>query len=90
MTKKELIKKVALETECTQKDVTAIVEAVLAGITAALADGDEVALPGFGKFLIKDVPAKNVRNPRTGASIMAAAYKKVSFRVYDALKKAVQ
>lgn len=90
MTKKELVKTIATETECTQKDIARIVDATLEAITKGLIADGEVNFAGFGKFVKKDVAAKNVRNPRTNEVIVAPAYKKVTFKPYDALKKAVQ
>jgi len=41
--------------------------------------GEEVSLPGFGKFKVADRPAREGRNPATGATLTIAASKKVSF-----------
>jgi DNA-binding protein HU-beta len=63
-----------------------IVEDVLKAITGAAAKGDEVSLPGFGKFKIQDRPARTGRNPATGAAIKIAASKKVMFSPAKAFK----
>ena len=52
-----------------QRDVENIVNAVLNGITAALARGDRVELRGFGAFSVKHRAARTGRNPRTGADV---------------------
>ncbi|MGI4801709.1 MAG: HU family DNA-binding protein [Janthinobacterium lividum] len=39
------------------------VEAVFAGITEAAKAGNEVSPPRFGKFKVKDSPARQDRNP---------------------------
>ena len=65
------------------------VEAALAGIVAAARKGDEVSLAGFGKFKVKDSPARQGRNPATGQPIDIAASRKLGFsaakQVRDAL-----
>ena len=65
------------------------VEAVLAGIVDAAKKGEEVNLPGFGKFKVKDSPARQGRNPGTGETIEIAASRKLGFtpakKVKDAL-----
>jgi DNA-binding protein HU-beta len=67
----------------------AIVEGVIAAITAAALAGNETALPGFGKFKIKDTPEREARNPSTGAAIKVAASKKLVFTPAKALKDAL-
>ena len=41
----------------TKADAKKIVDGVFAAIAEAAAKGDEVSIPGFGKFKVKDVPA---------------------------------
>lgn len=48
--------------------------------------GDEVTLPDFGKFKVKDAPAREGRNPATGATITIAASRKLTFTPAKALK----
>src|SRR3984957_15601536 len=55
------------------------VEAVFAGIVDAAKKGEEVNLPGFGKFKVKDSPARQGRNPATGETIEIAASRKLGF-----------
>ena len=51
--------------------------------------GEEVSIPGFGKFKVQNKPARTGRNPSTGATIQIAASKKVSFQAAKALKDAL-
>ncbi|MEM1377946.1 MAG: integration host factor subunit beta [Pseudomonadota bacterium] len=51
------------------RDVENIVNAVLEEITGAMADGNRVELRGFGAFSIKERPAREGRNPRTGDKV---------------------
>lgn len=52
-----------------QRDVENIVNAVLDEITQTLAAGDRVELRGFGAFSVKNRPAREGRNPRTGEMV---------------------
>ena len=52
-----------------QRDVENIVNAILGEITTALSRGDRVELRGFGAFSVKKRPAREGRNPRTGARV---------------------
>lgn len=67
-------------------DAKKLVDAVFAAIADAAAKGDEVSLPGFGKFKVKDSPAREGRNPSTGATITIAASKKLGFTPAKAIK----
>jgi DNA-binding protein HU-beta len=42
-------------------------------IVDAVAAGEEVSINGFGKFKVKESPAREGRNPSTGATIQIAA-----------------
>jgi integration host factor subunit beta len=52
-----------------QRDVENIVNAVLDEITDTLATGNRVELRGFGAFSVKNRPAREGRNPRTGEMV---------------------
>ena len=90
MTKKELVRAVAAETNCTIKDITRIVEVLQEKAVKAIAEEGELNIKDFGKFVVKEVPARIYSNPRTGEAIPVAASKKPAFRPAAALKKAVQ
>lgn len=48
--------------------------------------GKKISLNGFGKFKVKDSPAREGRNPATGATIQIAASKKLTFSPAKAIK----
>lgn len=79
-----------------KKQATMVVEALFDTVVKALGHGEDVTLPGFGKFYVRRVPAKparQVRNPATGAMIMAGpkpAMNKPKFRAGKLLKEAVK
>ncbi len=89
MNKTELINVVAAEASVSKKDAEAVIGATLNAITEALKSGDKVQLLGFGTFEVKDVAAREGRNPKTGETIEIAACKKPSFSASKALKDAV-
>jgi DNA-binding protein HU-beta len=62
-----------------QKDAKPFVDNIIQNIGDALIRGEEVSLTGFGKFKIKDQPARQGRNPATGETIQIAASKKAVF-----------
>ncbi len=79
----------AQDDKLTKTQAKAIVDALLGAIRDAAVRGEEVSLPGFGKFKVQAKPARTGRNPTTGAAIEIAASKKVAFQPAKALKDAV-
>jgi DNA-binding protein HU-beta len=59
---------------------------VFATIADAAAKGEEISLNGFGKFKVKATPAREGRNPATGAAMQIAASKKLAFAPAKAVK----
>ncbi|WP_294801590.1 HU family DNA-binding protein [uncultured Gemmiger sp.] len=90
MTKVELISAVAADANLTKKDAEAAVSSALNAITNALKSGDKVTLVGFGTFEVRERPARNGRNPQTGAEITIPASKLPAFKAGKALKDSVQ
>lgn len=89
MTKKDLVTKVSTEANVDKKVCEAVINGVLDAITEALKEGDKVSLIGFGNFEVKEVAARDGRNPLTGEAIKIEASKKPSFSASKALKDAV-
>ena len=88
--KQDLVKIVAEKTGETQKRTAEIVGKLFETIQEILAEGGDVALPGFGKFTVRDTAARTGRNPQTGEALEIAASKKVAFKAGKALKDAVR
>ncbi len=89
MNKQELIDAVATEIDQPKTQAQEAIEAVLACITKALKQGDEVRLVGFGTFTVSDRAATTGRNPRTGEAIKIPASKQPKFKAGKELKDAV-
>ncbi len=70
MIKSELVARLAVRyPHLYHRDVERVVSPVLDEITSALSKGDRVELRGFGAFSVKVRPARQGRNPRTGAPV---------------------
>ena len=89
MNKNDLISAVAGGSGLTKADASKAVDAVFDAITAALKDGDEVRLVGFGTFNVSERAASEGRNPRTGEKIAIPASRQVKFSVGKGLKEAL-
>lgn len=88
-TASDIADKLASENNLTKSQAKTIVDGVFKAITDAAMHGGEINVPGFGKFKIKDTPARDGRNPSTGAAIKIAAARKLTFVPAKALKDAL-
>ncbi len=89
MNKSELIEAVANSAELSKASASKVVDAVIASITNTLKEGDQVAIAGFGTFLVRHREARTGRNPRTGETMTIKASNAPSFKAGKALKDAV-
>ncbi|MDR6710196.1 DNA-binding protein HU-beta [Novosphingobium sp. 1748] len=86
MNNAELAEAVAGAHGLTKADARKLVDAVFGVIADAAANGDEIALNGFGKFKVKETPEREGRNPATGDTITIKASKKLGFTPAKAVK----
>ncbi|NWK97028.1 integration host factor [Sphingobium lactosutens] len=86
MNNTDLAEAVAASHDISKAEARKLVDSVIGAIADAAAKGDEVSLNGFGKFKVKDSPARQGRNPATGAVIEIAASKKLTFTPAKAVK----
>lgn len=89
MQKADIVAQVAEATGTTKTVATKAVDAVFMAIEDALKSGGDVRLLGFGTFSVADRPARQGKNPRTGAVIEIAASKQPKFTAGKALKDAL-
>jgi DNA-binding protein HU-beta len=88
--KTELAKAVAEDTGLTNGQAKEAIEATLEQIESALMSGNEVSLPGFGKFAISQRSARQGRNPQTGETIEIKAARVPRFQASAPLKAALK
>ncbi len=89
MTKKDIVIKIAEETEFKQIDVKKIVQRTLDSIVEALAKGETVELRNFGIFKVKSRKSRVGRNPKTGVTVPIPEKRIVSFKPGMVMKKRV-
>jgi len=88
--KTELARAVADETGLTNGQAKEAIEATLEQIANELGSGNEVSLPGFGKFAISERSARMGRNPQTGETIEIKASRVPRFSAASNLKQALK
>ncbi len=89
MNKKQLIERMVEHTDSPKSEAEKHLEAFTAAISAALEAGEEVQIPGFGKFYVRDQKAREGRNPQTGETMKIGARKVPAFKAGKALKESV-
>lgn len=89
MNKTMLVEEMAKKTGLSKKDTEATLKAFTDTVAAALKNGDNVQLVGFGTFEVTERAARTGRNPQTGAEMKIAASKAPKFKAGKALKDMV-
>ena len=89
MNKQELVKKIALDAEVTQRQASLMVDSMINIVMDTVAKGEKVQLLGFGTFEMKTRAARTGRNPQTGAAMKIAASQTLSFKPSSVFKSAV-
>jgi DNA-binding protein HU-beta len=82
----EIAAKVADAHEISKAKAKTLIEAFLKELVTEAANGTEIALPGFGKFKVKETPEREGRNPANGEKIKIAASRKLTFAPAKAIK----
>ncbi|MBQ9486057.1 MAG: HU family DNA-binding protein [Clostridia bacterium] len=86
MNKNELVRAIANNAGITLKDAATALDSVVAAITEGLKNGEKIQISGFGTFELKEKPAREGINPKTGAKIKIAASKIPAFKFGKAYK----
>ena len=89
MNKTELIEQIATRSGVTKADAGRAVNAMLDSIVEAIANGDDVSLPGFGSFKASARAAREGKNPKTGEKLTIAATTVPKFSAAATFKAAV-
>lgn len=90
MNKSDLINAMAAESGLSKADSKKALDAFVSAVSAALKDGDKVALVGFGTFSVSERGERTGINPATKQTITIPAKKVVKFKVGNELEGAVQ
>ena len=69
-----------LETPISKSEAEEITDAIFKIIKQQAEAGNTVNIPGFGRFSVKERPAREGRNPRTGDIVQIDARRRLAFR----------
>ena len=87
MTKSQMLKTLAENTDLTKKQVTAVCEEMVSLAYKQAKNG--FTIPGLGKLVLVNRKARMGRNPATGEPIKIPAKRVLKFRIAKAAKVAV-
>jgi len=90
MTKKDIVLKIADETNIKQIDVKKVVQKTFDAIIDSLVRGEKVELRNFGVFKVKERRSRTGRNPRTNEIVPVPARKVVVFKAGLEMKKLIK
>lgn len=90
MNKTELINAIAEKANLSKVQAKAALDATINTISEQLANGDKVALIGFGTFAVSEKTARTGINPRTKEKIEIPARKAVNFKAGAELNDVVK
>ena len=89
MNKKQLIEQMVEHTDSSRGEAEKHLQAFTTAVSEALNAGEEVQLPGFGKFYVREQKAREGRNPQSGEKMTIPASKVPAFRAGKSLKESV-
>jgi DNA-binding protein HU-beta len=89
MNKKQLVERMVERTDSSKGEAKKHLEAFTTTISEALEAGEEVQLPGFGKFYVREQKAREGRNPQSGEKMRIEARKVPAFKAGKALKESI-
>lgn len=87
---RDFVKNVAANTGLSQKMADEVTKGVCETIGMCLVNGDDVAIPGFGKFKLTTKAERTGHNPRTGEAITIPAHDVIKFMPTASLKSATK
>jgi len=89
MNKSELIEKLALSRNISNKRAEEVVNLLFSSMSEALTEGDRIEIRGLGSFVVKDYDTYTGRNPKTGEPITVSPKKLPFFKVGKELKERI-
>ncbi len=90
LTKADIAESLFNEVGLNKREAKEFVDAYFEIIRAALEDGENVKLSGFGNFQLREKNQRPGRNPKTGEEIPISARRVVTFRPGQKLRARVE
>jgi len=89
LTRADLADVVHNEIGLSRSESASIVERILHHMCAALSDGQNVKISGFGSFILRDKGERVGRNPKTGVEVPIAPRRVLTFRASQIMRERI-
>jgi integration host factor subunit alpha len=89
LTRADLADVVHNEIGLSRSESASIVERILHHMCAALSDGQNVKISGFGSFILRDKGQRIGRNPKTGVEVPIAPRRVLTFRASQIMRERI-
>lgn len=89
LTKEKLVVNIHTALDIPKAEARIILDRAFEVMKTALADGEDILISGFGKFVIRKKKLRRGRNPQTGADLMIDPRQVVTFRTSGVLKRRI-
>src|SRR5690349_21799605 len=89
LTRADLSDVVHREIGLSRAESATIVERILHHMCAALSDGQNVKISGFGSFTLRDKGERVGRNPKTGVEVPIAPRRVLTFRASQIMRERI-
>jgi integration host factor subunit alpha len=86
LTRADLAESLHHQVGLSRADAARLVEQILAHMCAALANGENVKISGFGSFILRDKGERVGRNPKTGVEVPIAPRRVLTFRASQMMR----
>lgn len=86
LTRADLADAIHREVGLSRADSAQMVEDILTHMCAALANGENVKISGFGTFVLRDKGERVGRNPKTGVEVPIARRRVLTFRASQMMR----
>lgn len=90
MSKKHVIQAIATQCNTSLAEGERALEAVLAGMKAALEEHGEIRITGFGNFIVKERAARDNHHPQTGEPMVIPTKRVLKFKASPVLEGKLQ
>lgn len=90
LTRADLSEAIHNEIGLSRAECAGLVEDVLERISAALAEGENVKISGFGTFILRDKRERVGRNPKTGIEVPIAPRRVLTFRASQKMRDRIE
>jgi len=80
LTRAGIAERLGVRLGLSRRESAALVDALVEEMARAFEQGDEVKVPGFGSFHVRDKAARLGRNPATGDRLLLARRRVLTFK----------